>query len=205
MSKYITKTCPVCGEEFTTAYPKNNRACCGKECSYKLRGHRSAETQLFTYEQAVASFWARVVRTDNDDDCWLWTGGKNDRGYGSLRWMHKSACRANRVSYEIAHGKFPDELFVLHSCDNPQCVNPRHLFLGTAQDNADDMVKKDRQYRPVGELNRRAKLSDAQVIEVRNLYDAGGVTQQAIASMFGVERTTIGGIVRRQQRIKTID
>lgn len=84
-------------------------------------------------------FWLRVEKSDG---CWNWTG-KLVKGYGSFRLKGVSG-RANRVSWFLAHGNLPKELHVLHKCDNPKCVRPDHLFLGTHLDNMRDMVEKNR-------------------------------------------------------------
>lgn len=84
-------------------------------------------------------FWVKVDKTNA---CWYWTGAKNNRGYGNVRIASKYLL-AHRVSYAIAYG-IPDDMNVLHKCDNPACVRPNHLFLGTHQDNMDDMVAKGR-------------------------------------------------------------
>ena len=78
--------------------------------------------------------------------CWIWTGAKNSQGYGYIKHKGKMI-KASRVSYEIFKGKFPPELVVRHSCDNPACVNPCHLLLGTHKDNSKDMMMRGRNYK----------------------------------------------------------
>lgn len=85
-------------------------------------------------------FWAKVDKTP---ECWNWTGGCNDRGYGTFANGHGHQL-AHRYAYEISSGSIPDGVFVLHRCDNRRCVNPSHLWLGTAQDNTADMIAKGR-------------------------------------------------------------
>lgn len=91
----------------------------------------------------MASFWSRV---DTSGECWLWTGAKTELGYG-LFLDNRRRLRAHRVAYALTYGEFPDELVVCHRCDNPRCVRPNHLFLGTQTDNLADMTAKGRRAR----------------------------------------------------------
>lgn len=86
-------------------------------------------------------FWSKVKRGD-PADCWMWTGARA-HGYGRIRTIGKRFCRAHRLAYALAHGD-PGPLLVCHRCDNPLCVNPAHLFLGTVQDNNLDRDTKHR-------------------------------------------------------------
>ena len=97
------------------------------------------------FEEFAERFWARVSKTDN---CWEWTGSKS-RGYGSFSMGREYGTkRSHRMSYEMAYGPIPEGLFVCHHCDNPGCVRPDHLFVGTHADNMLDAIKKGRLTHP---------------------------------------------------------
>lgn len=153
--------------------------------------------------------WARVTKQSGDDGCWIFNGG-NVKGYGMIREPGKSGRhrRAHRVAYELTYGPITDGLLVCHRCDNPPCVNPRHLFLGTATDNQRDASAKGRtakgdrngsrlhpDTRARGERQHLAKLTSEQVVDIRRL--AGEVSQRELARRFGVTRQAIKAVVRR--------
>lgn len=149
-------------------------------------------TQILSDPMIELLFWPRV---DMGGDCWLWTGGKQNQGYGIFWLDGNRPVRAHRVSYEFTKGPIPEGMCVLHSCDNPPCVNPDHLFLGTYQDNAVDAVRKLRLAR--GRTNALIKLSDDQVLEIRRLCGEG-CSRSEVGRMFGVARTTVNDIVWRR-------
>lgn len=164
-------------------------------------------------------FWRSVQKTDT---CWIWTAGKSPQGYGKMRAWGKHA-RAHRVSWVIHKGAIPPGLCVLHRCDNPACVTPDHLFLGTSIDNNIDRDAKGRQARgatsgprlhpermargakhgahtkpearPRGERNGAAKLLPEQVTAARKDYATGRVRLADIAARLGVTTSTIDQIV----------
>lgn len=147
-------------------------------------------------------FWEKVRKTEG---CWLWTASTAEFGYGAIGagGKHGKILRAHRVSYEIANGPIPAGLCVLHRCDNPGCVNPDHLFLGTNQDNHKDMIEKGRNsHRALhGENSHRSKLTLVQVEEIRT-YVSREVhrrgAQREMAIKFGVTDATISLIVKNQ-------
>ncbi len=135
-------------------------------------------------------------------DCWEWKLSRSTGGYG--RWTYNNNhMYAHRVAYGITYGPVPKGKRVLHRCDNPSCVNPAHLFLGTPAENSADMKKKGRQ--AFGERNSHAKLTPQNVIEIRARIQNGGMKAQ-IARDFNVSRCTIGAISkdRSWQHLKEI-
>lgn len=138
----------------------------------------------------AARFWSKVDRR-GPDECWPWLAAVSSKGYGRF-WDPCSGLnmRTNRFAWEQAHGQIPTGLQVLHRCDNPTCVNPRHLFLGTNDDNVRDKVEKGRQIR--GERNGKSVLREWQVAMIRESPLSGRV----LARQFGVARTTIR-LIRR--------
>lgn len=149
---------------------------------------RSAATwRLIPAEQR---FWLKV---NKGPGCWEWTGACNTAGYGLLRVDQRSR-GAHRYSYELHVGPIPAGLIVCHRCDNRRCVNPAHLFVGTYQDNMDDMKAKGR-----GVITRpRAKLTDDQVREIRRAFARGDASQRQLARVYGVNQMAVSRLVRRE-------
>ncbi len=132
-------------------------------------------------------FWEKVQKTD---DCWIWLGAKSGgRGYISISGKMVSA---PRFSFMLHKGDIPKNICVCHTCDNPACVNPQHLWLGTHSQNMEDMVRKGR---IKGEKHPRAKLTEEQVLEIKRLYATGKYTQRKLGAMYGVNKTPIGYIL----------
>lgn len=145
-------------------------------------------------------FWPKVRKGPK---CWEWTASKNPRGYGRFRmrplkrgWMVEYA---HRLSWILAFGPIPEGMQVLHECDNPPCVRPAHLFLGTISDNMADKVAKGRQLQ--GERKAGAKLTSSQVLEIRRRYKGSRTRprQKDLALEFGVSQRTISRIIRRKK------
>lgn len=141
-------------------------------------------------------FWSKVDRR-GDDECWRWTGAVDGYGYGYLGNRRRPNHKAHRLSYEIHFGTILEGLCVCHHCDNPPCVNPKHLFLGTLADNNEDRKRKGRNHDRRGDKNSRAKLGWDDVRLIRELRSEG-MSQQCIAERFGVCQVTVSKIVRGQ-------
>jgi hypothetical protein len=150
-------------------------------------------------------FWSRAERTPNG--CWEWHGARSGQ-YRMVSFDGKTI-GAHRAAWLMAKGAIPDGMFVCHRCDNPPCVNPEHLFLGTPTDNVHDMLNKGRHVPPTGmrnwaarnperargERNGTAKLTDAQVAEIKSAL-ADGARPAALAETYGVKSATIYAIRR---------
>jgi len=179
-------TCRTCGaafDQWSNEVARGRGIYCSKACQNG---------------DSVSLFWAKVGRAA-PSGCWVWTGATNPSGYGQItRRGHRIA--AHRFSYELSHGPVPPSLDVLHHCDNPPCVNPAHLFLGTHSDNMLDMARKRRRVwvSPRGTQNSMARLTDDDVRAIRLGYETGQEYMSEIARRFGVSKTTISRLIQRR-------
>ena len=139
-------------------------------------------------------FWDSVKKL-SPKGCWLWTGAKVGK-YGACR-RTAGENRAHRAAWALANGPIPKGLFVCHRCDNPPCVNPGHLFLGTVYDNNADMVAKGRNVGPKGEIQHRAAVTEQDVLAIRAAA-LEGVGQRALARKYGVSQNCIWHILKRK-------
>lgn len=148
-----------------------------------------ARTRIPRLTIPLSEFWNYVERTET---CWIWKGRTRADGYGRLGNNN----RAHRVAFELCHGPFPEHLHVLHHCDNPPCVRPDHLFLGTDADNMRDKIAKGRQRwgSANGESNGNATMTIEQVLAIRASI---GLSKYALARKYGVTRRTIYDILTR--------
>lgn len=141
----------------------------------------------------VARFLDKVQITKS---CWLWIGYKNQKGYGQFG-LHGKIIGAHRFSYELFVGLIEPGKMILHrrGCGNPSCVNPLHLYMGTASDNVRDMYAWGNPVdppRPYGEDHHKAKLSEEDVLAIRRAYKNGEyISISAMADEFGVSRRSI--------------
>lgn len=149
-----------------------------------------------------ARFWSRVNRHAPEPrhvpgigNCWEWQGATNARGYGILTWERKPSL-AHRVAWHLTFGEWP-ELCCLHRCDNPACVNPSHIFLGTTQENTRDMIAKGRGRYSRGEALTQSKLNEETVREIR-LARARGLSWSSIAKQFGTSSSNARDIFYRK-------
>lgn len=155
------------------------------------------------------NFWAKI-RVGKSDECWEWQGAKNSSGYGNLSW-HGARIQAHRLAYALTKssidllvpnfrtlgGVSSCTQFVLHKCDNRSCCNPAHLFLGTNTDNQLDCYLKNRRAQPKSK-HVNAKLTPAQVLDIRYRYDNKLALQIPLAREFGVSQRVVSLLVRRE-------
>lgn len=157
--------------------------------------------QIELTQKDVERFWEKVDKTQA---CWNWTASTDRKGYGQIMF-HRAGKhhlrRAHRVAYEMLYGPLPDlpgvhGACVLHRCDNPKCVNPEHLFVGTSDDNVKDMDAKGRRKVGVrfGSDHPRSVLDEDKVREIARLHYDEGISQKSLATMFGVCHSTINHI-----------
>jgi len=137
-------------------------------------------------------FFSKVIKLD---DCWMWAGNKRSNGYGAIQQGGRGSrtLSAHRVSYEIHKGEIPDGMVVMHSCDNPSCVNPDHLSVGTYKQNTHDMIAKGRKrtVAPKGTGNGKAKLNDDLVRYIRQSDKKAA----SIARELGLSENCIRGVL----------
>lgn len=161
-------------------------------------------------------FWEFVDRRSSQNGCWLWMARKGRGGYGIYQLVGGKSISAHRYAWSITHGAIPQGKIACHKCDNPQCVNPDHIFIGTYLDNSRDMVSKGRQRKPPpgvvskrnlrkglpagrkfakGESHPSHKLIEDDVVAIRSF--AGFLKNSEIAKIYGLSRPTVSSIVKR--------
>ncbi len=196
MGSLPVRCCSVAG---CTSVNYEARGLCKKHYDNAKNSGQLSNLPQKTLEQR---FWEKVDKTgpihpDLKTPCWIWTAATNPGGYGQIRRGGRGSdlVLAHRLSWELARGFIPEALHALHKCDNPPCVNPAHLFLGTNQDNIDDRVSKGRpsvrsEQLPYGEAHRNAKLTAEVVREARVLF-ANGIFVRVLATKYGVSSSTM--------------
>lgn len=147
-------------------------------------------------------FWEKVNRSAFKG-CWLWKGSTFHFGHGQFSVTQDGRRRnkkAHRVAWELTNGPIPDGLMVCHRCDNPPCVRPDHLYLGTAKDNHDDSWNKGRAFMQLRDDHPFKKLSDEQTLEALCLWE-GGAYAREIAEYFGIARGSVWYVIERAHRL----
>jgi len=147
--------------------------------------------------------YSKCIKTNN---CWIWTGATSS-GYGTIRDENQKNDGAHRISWRLHNNQeIPTGMVIMHKCDNKLCINPDHLELGTVKNNIQDMINKNRRNpknhieklkNESGSLNRNAKLTNEQVIEIRKLYNSGK-RQFEIANDFGISKALVWTIIHNK-------
>jgi len=196
--------------ESTTAHIEVTCAHCGRpflawRCKMKLGQGRFCSRECATAHRQrpiLERFWGNVdIR--GADECWPWLAGTNQKGYGRFKLGTLGEPElAPRFAYAITHSGIPDGAHVLHTCDNPSCVNPAHLHVGTNLDNIHERMARGRSFHtvyvgPRGSACRWAKLTEADVATIRARCSTGE-TQAVVASDYGVSRSAVEGICLRK-------
>lgn len=158
----------------------------------ELDGPEPGDSRDFTVRRR---FWTKV--DTSSITCWEWQGGVAHNGYGRTHFRGRSQY-THRVAWQLVHGSIPDGMCICHHCDNPSCVRPSHLFLGTHAENTRDAVRKGRWARQTGENSHKAKLREKDVHEIRRLYATGEITLVVLSGMYRVAWQTVNKIVRRR-------
>ena len=138
-----------------------------------------------------------LSKSERVGECLLWTGRKIWSGYGTIG-IRSHSTAVHRVAYKMWNGDIPKGMYVLHKCDIRHCIEPSHLYLGTHHDNMKDMVERDRQYHPLGELHKMSKFKDENILEIRALYASGKYSQADLSRKYEVCGPCIHNIVKRK-------
>lgn len=191
--------CEVCGKNNEPKYRVTReylakRKYCSYECSDKARIGVSNSSKGKARISLEERFWSKVKKGESNE-CWEWQGTRENFGYGFLyKTGRKGWHKSHRLSWELHFGEIPQGASVCHTCDNPPCVNPKHLWLGTNAENNFDRIAKGRTANHVGEKNPRAKLKKEDIMKIKELRKTG-LSQQKIAGMFSVSQYAISAIL----------
>lgn len=153
--------------------------------------------EIYNKDKELSKRFFSKIDIKNEDECWNWLVNKNCDGYGIFKYNNDSIY-AHRMSWLIFNNEIPKELYVLHLCDNRKCVNPKHLKLGTQQDNMKDMVNKGRNCNLKGEEHGGSKLTWNQINEMRKLYLTRKYTQKQLSLMYDSSPSNIDSILNNK-------
>lgn len=145
-----------------------------------------------SFDHMCDRFWSKVDKTEF---CWNWIAGCDLDGYGLFKYYRKTR-RASQISMIIKHGSIPDNVWVLHTCDNPKCVNPDHLYFGTPSNNSLDRENRNRGRCSNGSLNGSNKLTEDVVLEIRGLFKK--INNKKLALQYNVTPALISLITRHK-------
>lgn len=198
MTEYTGTFCVVCNKplEVKKYYSKDGtfkgygmsfkKITCSRSCTNVYRAGIDLEER----------FWNKVQK-GADNDCWPFLGSKHRQGYGRMSWNDKLEL-THRIAWSLANKKPLPDGAVLHTCDNPPCCNPRHLFLGDHFINMKDMVSKGRSSHKIGELNGRAIITEEMVREIRDRYNKESASQRVLGEEYNLHQGTVSDIILRK-------
>lgn len=152
---------------------------------------KAIDLEVLSRGEVLARFWGKVCITEK---CWEWKAGKMKDGYGRFAVQGK-VFPAHRIAYAVANQEDPGDLVVCHQCDNPSCVNPSHLFLGTVADNLNDCLGKGRREPKRGEMGAKASMSNEDAKSIRDQFAHGNMSVAELAQAYGVHRLTAQRII----------
>ncbi len=197
-SKSTTRLCKQCATPFIVRPTKPTQRFCSAGCGHL---HRKSHPDRL---------WERVDRSGGDDACWPYLRRCDKGGYGVMRRNYRHD-RAHRIAYQLTHGPIPPGMCVCHTCDNPPCCNPMHLWLGTHAENVQDRMLKGREARgdrssyrlhpdsySRGSARYNARLTEAKVVAMRARYTEAGVLLADLAAEFGCSIPTAHNVVARK-------
>lgn len=199
------QNCIICEKEMPVIDGRSKtKKYCSRECLCAMRRAKHIPKPKIDYSIPLEDrIYKRVLVTEAG--CWEWQGAKNNKGYGQVGYQGKIIL-AHRASWKVTHGSFPDGMLVRHQCDNPPCINPGHLEVGTYKDNMQDAIKRNRFV--VGENHQRCVVSDEAVRIIRSEYrvfTTPGLrgrqsNKKELAQRFGVSEGHIKEIIAGRER-----
>jgi len=149
---------------------------------------------IFQFKPNKSSDVWKYIDIKGEDECWEWKRSCRGGGYGHFRVNYKYYI-VSRLVYIETYGPIPNKLLVCHTCDNRRCCNPNHLYIGTPQNNMDDMISKNRDRKASGIRHGNHKLTEEQVIEIKKLYLSDKYTHKELGIKYNVSRSNIGLII----------
>lgn len=198
-SKYYRNECKPCRVKLATQYRRDNIEARRKYMNErarkigKVKQYPCKTCNKLCYKKYALAFCSDVCRFMNyvkvTSGCWIWIASKNRSGYGKFSFSGFKNITAHRASYILFNGPIKDDLFVCHSCDNPSCVKPAHLWLGNHAENMSDMTKKERQ-------NSKLKCED--ILKIREMVEKDSIPQTKIVELYGITSGTVSSIIHRR-------
>jgi len=190
------RECSVDGCTAISGVPGTARGLCNKHYTRAKRHGDPLHTEVFAGTSLQEHFDYYATHRP-DDGCWLWQGYFGPFGYGIIHSGGRTV-QAHRVSFEVAVRPLEAGEIVRHRCDNPPCVNPLHLEAGTHQDNSDDKWSRGRGNPPAGERHPQSKLTERDVILIRDVLGQGVYSQTYLATLFGVSSQAVWAVANNR-------